>query len=265
VIPRANITAWRAVAPWPSNEQVEQDLVLSRALVTLFGRKAVADRVVLRGGTALHKLFFTVASRYSEDIDLVQSGAEPIGELVDAVRGLLDPWLGNPRRRQGQGRFTLYYRFETSYAPVSTRRLKIEVNTREHFAVVGTATRRLVVENPWFAGAADITVYHLDELLGTKLRALYQRSKGRDLFDLWLALATTRANPARIVDCFKAYMDHQGATVSRTDFETNLAAKTLSKSFLEDLRPLLRAGIHYDPAKAAQLVKTSLIARLPSG
>ena len=36
----------------------------------------------------------------------------------------------------------------------------------------------------WFTGAAKVLTYDLDELLGTKLRALYQRKKGRDLFDL---------------------------------------------------------------------------------
>lgn len=71
MIPRANITAWRSVAPWPSNEQVEQDLVLSRALVAMFSQKVVADRAIFRGGTALHKLFLWASRRYSEDIDLV--------------------------------------------------------------------------------------------------------------------------------------------------------------------------------------------------
>jgi len=66
MIPRANITAWRAVAPWPSNEQVEQDLVLSRALVAMYGKQVVADRAIFRGGTALHKLFFGAGGRYSE-------------------------------------------------------------------------------------------------------------------------------------------------------------------------------------------------------
>jgi len=57
VIPRANITAWRAHAPWPSNEQVEQDLVLSRALVAMYQHPIVAEGAVFRGGAALHKLF----------------------------------------------------------------------------------------------------------------------------------------------------------------------------------------------------------------
>jgi len=57
MIPRAHVTAWRASAPWPSDAQIEQDLVLSRALVEMFSRPAVAKVVAFRGGGALHKLF----------------------------------------------------------------------------------------------------------------------------------------------------------------------------------------------------------------
>jgi len=72
LIPRAHVTAWRASAPWPTDAQIEQDLVLSRALVEMFSRLAVAETVAFRGGSALHKLFLKQPGRYSEDIDLVQ-------------------------------------------------------------------------------------------------------------------------------------------------------------------------------------------------
>lgn len=183
MIPRASITAWRKVAPWPDNTHVEQDLVLSRALVELFRRPAFAEGAVFRGGTALHKLFFDPPGRYSEDIDLVQRTAGPIGPLVDEIRAALDPWLGTPKWKAGQGRFTLYYRFDTTFTPVVQMRVKIEINTREHFAVHGYATQGVEVANPWFSGHADVETFSLPELLGTKLRALYQRKKGRDLFD----------------------------------------------------------------------------------
>ncbi len=95
-------------APWPDNTQVEQDLILSRALITMYRLPVVAEQAVFRGGTALHKLFFDPAGRYSEDIDLVQTEAGPIGGLIDAIRDVLDPWLGKPKWKQGRGRFTLY-------------------------------------------------------------------------------------------------------------------------------------------------------------
>ena len=263
MIPRANITAWRDRAPWPSNEQVEQDLVLSRALVAMFSHSVVAERVVFRGGTALHKIFLSGVGRYSEDIDLVQRDAGPIGGLVGAIRESLDSWLGSPQWKQGTGRFALYYRFQTSFAPVSNRRLKVEINTREHVSVLGTTTRPFTVDNPWFSGTAEIPVYHLDEMLGTKLRALYQRKKGRDLYDLWLALRTGEPSSGRVVECFLRYMAHDGATVSRAEFEANLSGKVTSEAFIEDSRLLVSPDVEYDPVTAAQVVKDELIVKLP--
>jgi len=73
MIPKDYITAWRSQAPWILDAQVEQDLVISRAIVELFRMPEIAESVVLRGGTALYKLFFSPPSRYSEDIDCVRS------------------------------------------------------------------------------------------------------------------------------------------------------------------------------------------------
>jgi len=188
VIPRTNITAWRNNAPWSTNEQIEQDLVLSRVLVELFNLKTFSGNVVFRGGTALHKLFFEKPGRYSEDIDLVQSKEGPIGNLIDHIHEVLDPWLSKPKCKQSQGRFAVSYRFVTSYAPSIKMKLKIEINTREHSSVMDIDHRTLTVTNPWFNGSITIPVYQIEELLGTKLRALYQRNKGRDLFDLWMGL-----------------------------------------------------------------------------
>jgi len=158
MIPRAHVTAWRAKAPWPDNSQVEQDLILSRALIDIFRHPVVADHAIFRGGTALHKLFFDPAGRYSEDIDLVQRKAGPIGELINAIREVIDPWLGDPTWKQGKGRFTLYYRFKTTFVPVVNMRLKIEINTREHFSVLGLKQLNYSVSNPWFSGVNKKTV-----------------------------------------------------------------------------------------------------------
>lgn len=134
MIPRANVTAWRARAPWPTDAQVEQDLALCRALVELFSRPAIAAALAFRGGTALHKLFLPVPGRYSEDLDLVQAEGGAIGPLLDRIKSTLAPWLGEPKRRLGSGGATLMYRFAATGLPAQTLRLKIEINTREHFA-----------------------------------------------------------------------------------------------------------------------------------
>jgi predicted nucleotidyltransferase component of viral defense system len=263
VIPQANITAWRAIAPWPDDAQVEQDLVLSRAVVELFADPELAGTIALRGGTALNKLFIEHPVRYSEDIDLVQTKAGKIGPMLDAIRSKLDSWLGKPSRSRAIGGVALVYRFESEIPPVRPLRLKIEINTREHFTVMGFHRAKFAVENPWFDGAAEITTYKLDELLGTKLRALYQRRKGRDLFDIWLCISRKMIDPAQIVACFLEYMKHEGHHVSRAQFEQNLYEKEHDLEFMGDIAPLLSGTVRYDAGKAMNLVRKTLIEKIP--
>jgi hypothetical protein len=121
----------------------------------------------------LYKLHMRPPARYSEDIDLVQVRAEPIGATLTALRGILDPWLGSPQRNQNEGRVTLNYRFESEDAPPLRLRLKMEINSREHFTLFGLKKVSFAVESRWFTGSSKIATYELEELLGTKLRALY--------------------------------------------------------------------------------------------
>jgi hypothetical protein len=73
MIPKAHITAWREGAPWSLDAQVEQVLIISRAIVELFRVPELADRLDFRGGTALYKLYLDPPARYSEDIDPAQA------------------------------------------------------------------------------------------------------------------------------------------------------------------------------------------------
>jgi predicted nucleotidyltransferase component of viral defense system len=263
VIPKDYITEWRDQAPWVSDAQVEQDLVISRAVVELFRVCELAQRLAFRGGTALFRLHLRPAVRYSEDIDLVQVTPEPIGNTFDAIRDVLDPWLGPPRRDVKEGGVTLTYRFSSEDQPPRPMRLKIEINSREHFTELGYVQASLAIDSRWWCGSADVTTFALEEMLGTKLRALYQRKKARDLFDLWYGLAARSASGERIVACFERYMREGGQRVSRTMFEENLMNKVKTATFRADLVPLLRPGVAWDIEEAARIVMAELIARLP--
>ncbi len=109
MIPMADILEWRATHPWQTLSQVEQDLLLSRCIVDLCSRADVAQWLAMRGGTILHKLHCAPARRYSEDLDLVQVHAGPIGPIFDAVKDTLSPLLGKPKRDTGPGVATLTY------------------------------------------------------------------------------------------------------------------------------------------------------------
>jgi predicted nucleotidyltransferase component of viral defense system len=125
--------------------QVEQDLILSRAIVNMFAESEVAGLLAFRGGTALYKLHLRPAARYSEDIDLVQVSAGPIGDVLEAIRRTLDPWLGPPRHTTKEGRVVLIYRMSSEGQPPVPMRLKVEINSREHFSVFGIEEREFAV------------------------------------------------------------------------------------------------------------------------
>lgn len=203
MIPKDNITAWRVHAPWRLDAQVEQGLVISRAIVNLFAVPELARSLVFRGGKALYKIYLRPPARYSEDI------------------------------------------------------------TREHFTELGVTQVPFEVANSWFSGAADVPTYALDELLCTKLRALFQRKKGRDLFDLWYALDQGRIDPETLLACFVRYMAEDGRSVTRAQFEESLAGKRKQPDLRDDVGPILRPGFSWDFDVAMDAVLENLVARLP--
>lgn len=256
MIPKAYITEWRNKAPWQEDFQVEQDLIIERALVEIYNNPFLKERLAFRGGTALHKIHLKPQARYSEDIDLVQIKAEPFGPVIDELRNALS-FLGKPAINQKKFNNTLIFRVNSEdEIPL---KLKVEMNCREHIAVYGLKEEPLEVQSAWFTGKASLVTYELEELLATKLRALYQRSKGRDLFDMSYTLDLTGADPEKIITAWKIYMEHEKHTISKTDYLENLEKKMNDEEFLGDITGLLRPAIQYDHKAGYEMVKTKIL------
>jgi predicted nucleotidyltransferase component of viral defense system len=105
--------------------------------------------------------------------------------------------------------------------------------------------------------------YEFDELLGTKIRAFYQRDKGRDLFDLWFALQQENFDPKRAVAAFIEYTKKENKSITRALFEMNFVEKLNAGSFSQDISPLLAPDINWDFEKAAVEVFEKIISLLP--
>lgn len=264
MIPGANIQAWRVKAPWPDARQVEQDLIICRALCDLFNAPALKGKIAFRGGTALHKLLFKQPLRYSEDIDLVQTKAEPIGPTVDAIRDALS-WLGKCNRAQAGHSIHLVFKFTPEADAQATLKLKVEINTREHSPLFGIRPYPFAVDNDWYQGKTEIASFTPEELFGTKLRALLQRRKNRDLFDLHHGLEQLALNTGKLLACFEHYLALEGKPISRAVAEQRMLEK-LTRSLTEDIGPLLPAGVRFnddDALRAFERVWTQLIVRMP--
>lgn len=262
MIPKLAIDEWNSVVPWTDRLKVEQDLLICRALVEIYSDGYLAEHLAFRGGTALHKLYLHPQPRYSEDIDLVQVEAGPIKETYDHIRDAL-AFLGEPKVKQKKHNNTLIYRVESDGFPSMPIHLKVEINCKEHFSVLPMVRIPFKVDSMWFSGKADILTYQFDELVGTKMRALYQRLKGRDLYDLYVAMTKGEINYDKVLDCYKQYM---GFVVEHLptwkEFMLNMDEKMQNPEFLGDVSQLLRVGDDFDPAAGYSLVKERLIDRL---
>ncbi len=260
MIPRPYIAKWQEHAPWKEFSQIEQDLIISRTLVEIFSDDFLRKNLAFRGGTALHKLYLNPAPRYSEDIDLVQITEGPIKPIMKRL-GEVITFFEEDRRTQvrGHGAKALY-RFTSEYEGIRMR-LKLEINCKEHFNVLEWVDFPFEVKNEWFAGKAQIKTYNIHELLGTKLRALYQRSKGRDLFDLDYARRYMKLDTFEIIKCFKKYISFATGKrpPSKKEFYINIEEKEKSSDFNGDMEDLLRPEIIFNKREAFEWIKKEII------
>lgn len=248
MIPQAYLQAWSTTAPWSDFRHIEQDLIISRALCDLFNAPALHGKMAFRGGTAINKLLFRRPMRYSEDIDLVQTQPAPIGATVDAIRDALG-WLGQCKREQAGHSMHLVFKFAPEADAQSTLKLKVEINTREHDNLLGIRHYPFKVDNEWYHGKAEIASFEPEEVFGTKLRALLQRRKNRDLFDLGEGLKELTLDAGKLLACFEHYLALEGVQITRAVAEQRMLEK-LTRSLTEDIAPLLPAGIRFDDRDA---------------
>lgn len=261
MIPEIYVEQWRNSYGWQTLAQIEQDLIICRALIDLYNNDHIKNSLVFRGGTALNKLFLKPPSRYSEDIDFVQKNTDPIGQTIDAIRAVLKPWLGDPKWKITQRSAKLIYKYEAINKLPS--KLKLEINTTEHFQVLPLRTEKFDVKSDWFSGTANIATYEIDELIATKLRALYQRRKGRDLFDLWYVASQNIINLDRVIDIFAQYCKNDNVAITRDEFIKNLELKKDNQDFQLDMGFLLPQYRDWDYKEAYQFVIENIIEKLP--
>ena len=277
-ITRQDILTHQAVVPWAAQYQVEQDLLLCRAMVALFDDKFLSSQIAMRGGTLLHKVHLAPAARYSEDIDLVVVGTRPADHIRRAIRRVLTDVLGTPKASVWD---TLKLAIRNTVKPSRVLRMTyaarsiIEPNRTLEIVVEANVTERkphrTVVEMPFSFLFRDKAVqtrikgFDIHEMLGTKMRAMFQRKRGRDLFDLYWALtkSPTPVDPAAIIASFEHYLKQEGTKADRAEFIGILDDHLKDRGFCSDTEPLLRSGISYDPQSAGRYVKANLLSLLP--
>jgi predicted nucleotidyltransferase component of viral defense system len=236
---------------------VEQDLILSRLIVEIGNHELLGKELAFRGGTCFHKLHLPQAARYSEDLDYVRRTKSGIGSYLDALSDLATS-VGLRKVGTDTGGSIVNSKFEADPTSGSGRiRVKVEINIEETTSFESRVDVPFEVDSPWWSGSGEISTFSVEELLGTKLRALYQRNKGRDLFDLWCATTRLSLDENQIVEAFRHYIGEDEFTFPQ--LARNLEAKLEDQDFKADLGQLVQSPPQdYVPGSAADLVMERL-------
>src|SRR3990172_719424 len=119
---------------------------------------------------------------------------------------------------------------------------------------------KVKVSSEWFSGEAQIKTYQLDELMGSKLRALYQRRKGRDLFDLWFLLSKQMLNVEKVIKVFKSHGKYTKQEITKKMFEKNMLEKAKNEIFRNEITNLITDSTNWDFDIAHQIIASNIIA-----
>ena len=251
------ITAWSTNHNWPTREQIEQDLLLSQAICEIANDEILGKELVIRGGTAFHKMFLPKPYRYSEDLDYVRTTQGGIGEITSRLTKI-GTSLGYSVKTKIGKYPKIYYRGTTQTGlPL---RIKVEINTYERSPSLSLIRLKHTVDSDWYRGTAQVRTFRPEELIATKIRALYQRSKGRDLYDLWLALTVLMLDTDLVIDAFTPYRP-DGFTSKLA--VNNLESKLQTRGFRDDILPLVTDTADvYNLDAAGQTVIERLLTRL---
>jgi hypothetical protein len=197
----------------------------------------LSDRLAWRGGTCLHKLFLPAPLRYSEDLDYVAYGLSieendmrglraGIREVADAMELEV-----SKHAKTTQPRLTEHLGY-TSIGGV-WRRIKVEISLDDVPAFAPLERRMLVADTDWWTGGADLLTFEPVELIGTKFRALAQRSKGRDLNDLDVAHRELSLDDERLGGAAAHYLFR--ANIHPGEFRSRLAGHLSDPDFVSDV------------------------------
>lgn len=273
---QSHLTAWQAYAPWPKRSQIEQDLRLSRGVAAIFADRVLGEYLAMRGGTVLHKAHLAPAARYSEDIDLVLLKAMDTDTLDRHLRRVLTPVLGQPTDSliadawlaiRNVLKPSKILRTAYQFVPLGLRReetIKVEVNLNESASLYPLVSVELdTLDDDGDAVRASARSYDINEMLGTKTRALMQREQGRDLYDLFHAWQLSEAGTtpyavdgAKAMEAFAWYLEKEGTHLGGDEANALLDARLRKASFRRDMDTLLRPGLpKFDVEEGAVVVR----------
>lgn len=258
---RRILTNWQGKIGAQTLLLAEHDLRLIWALAGIYGDSKLCGRLAFKGGTVLNKAYFGESSRLSVDLDfnlvgpprqVVREGKE-IRLQVEGIMKEQDP------------NYKVQYKYsarqtalEVRYVPLfgeKAQPIKLEISVRESVPILGLVKK--MIPGPEEKPAIEVTTYWLDELLATKIHALYSRKKGRDVFDLDCAIKMN-LNRVTLRKMAYYYFYRSGRILNWDVVKANLEEKIGDKKLGEDIKPFLRPDVEFSAPEAMRRIIADL-------
>lgn len=238
----------------------ELDMRLLNALNVIYSDKFLASRLYLKGGTAINKLYLQKTARLSVDLDFNSIGRK---EDVMAERNKVRDKIMLLLREQDEDyimkKKDTYEQttIKVGYAPVfgpSKQYMKLEISNIERFPVLGKAMKEFKV--PDSEDIIKINTYVIEELIATKLRALYDRLKGRDIYDLYF-LSSFDFDRIYVRKLVLYYFYRSKKIFDPKLFFKNISDKFMSGRYVDDVFTFIRADVPFSIDKGVERLLSS--------
>lgn len=157
---------------------IEKDFVLTLVLREICNSQ-FKNALIFKGGTALHKIY--LHKRLSVDLDFTASDEFDIDDLNKIlIIKEINSEIRKVRTFENSISIDLKYRSLLEY-PDS---IKIEISFREKPLL---KLKEVILKSPYFPDF-NVKTFQVEEMAAEKMRALIQRKRPRDYFDMWLLL-----------------------------------------------------------------------------
>lgn len=236
----------------------EQDFRLVHLLAAIAENTDTAQKLYLKGGTAINKLYLQDRglSRLSVDLDFNHIGSkeqvfkernEVINQLLKIIQSHNNTYhLEVSEKRYEQTTIRAAY---TSLAGSAPQRIKIEISHVERFPILPTLMKPLSLPRE---GKVAVTTYKLEELISTKIRALYDRLKGRDVYDMWSANRVESLDKTAVRKLFLYYFYRDRKVFNPKTFAQRMQKAISENTISDDVSGFVRPNLSFDLRQASK-------------
>lgn len=246
------VKVWADEQSLPDLLFAELDYRLVKTLQALYSDDFLSERLCMKGGTAINKLYLGETSRLSVDLDFNHLGSkEEVLKEKRAVRELIMELLKKQDNcydvhyERPYGLTRIKARYKTVGGP--DQNFKIEISHVERFPIISPVKKKIMTPD----GLADIVTYTLEELTATKLRALLERFKGRDIYDLFF-ISRLKPDSKIIRKMFLYYFYRSRKVFNPKVHYENIIKRYESGNYIDDVTAFIKPTVTFDLTAATK-------------